>query len=62
MPFAVSTIVGDMLDSGLLPGFMKLLGDGMNPKALFAPGIEKSFLREVSLCWTYIVRSVSDVY
>jgi hypothetical protein len=51
-------MVGEMLESGLLPGFMKLLGDGINPKALLEPGIEKSFLNEVSICGTYTLRSI----
>ena len=39
-----SAIVGEMDERGLLPGRMKLEGDGTYPKALDWLGMEKSFI------------------
>ena len=37
-------MVGEIDDSGLLPGRMKFDGEGEYPKALVCPGTEKSFI------------------
>lgn len=41
-PFLSVITVGHIEDNGRLPGFIKLAGDGRNPKELMVPGVEKS--------------------
>jgi len=42
VPFANSTMMGQMEDRGRFPGAIKFAGDGSNPKELRRPGCEKS--------------------
>lgn len=43
-PSGYSAMMGVIEERGLLPGRIKLIGDGTKPKALVTLGIEKSFI------------------
>ena len=48
-PSGLMNIAGDMDDSGLLPGTMKLAGDGRSPKKLVMFGEEKSSISSLKI-------------